>query len=146
MKVILIQNVPKLGQKGDIKEVNDGYARNCLIPSQKAKPVTTGEVKNIQNLKEHKSKEGNVLINKVKVIFSQLEKKEILISEKANEKGHLFAQVHVKEIADAIGNLGFDISEDWINLEKPIKELGEFNIPLEAFKQKGSVRVKIEGK
>jgi large subunit ribosomal protein L9 len=144
IKVILLQNIPKLGLKGDVKNVSDGYARNFLIPQNKAKLVTGGEIKDINNKKEQKNKKTEVLHNKVKEIFTQLANKEVVIKEKSNEKGHLFAQVHIKEIADAIGDLGFDISEDWINLKDPIKEIGEFDIPLEAFGEKGKVKVKIE--
>ncbi len=144
MKVILLQNVPKLGQKGDIKNVSEGFARNCLIPQKKVKSVADGEEKDDQNKSEYKAQKEEVLNDKVSNIFKQLATKKVLIKEKANEKGHLFAQVHLKEIADAVGSIGLDISEDWIHLEKPIKEIGEFVIPLEAFGQKGKVKIKIE--
>jgi large subunit ribosomal protein L9 len=146
IKVILLQNVPKLGQKGDVKSVSEGYARNFLIPQNEVKLATGGEVKNIVNKKNAENKKEEVLHNKVKTIFSKLGSKEVVITEKANEKGHLFAQVHLKEIADAISELGFDISEDWINLKDPIKEVGEFDIQLEAFGEKGRVKLKIEAK
>jgi large subunit ribosomal protein L9 len=148
MKVILLQNVPKLGQKGDVKNVNDGYALNFLIPQKKAKNATEGEIAKMKHSREMNVQNEKALQSEVKKILSEIEGKTIKIIEKANEKGHLFAQVHLVEIADAIHEQ-LDIkkvSEDWINLEKPIKETGEFKINLEAYGKKAILNLVIESK
>jgi large subunit ribosomal protein L9 len=145
MKVILLQNVPKLGQKGDIKEVNEGYARNSLIPRKLVKTATPAEVRKIRDEQNRNKSMQQKVQNRAGNIIRQIDGREVIITEKANEKGHLFAQVHLAEIANAIGDLGFDISEDWIILEKPIKETGEFQIPVQAYGEKGAVKVKIVG-
>lgn len=144
MKVILLQNIPGLGQKNDVKEVSEGYAMNMLIPRKMVKFATSGDIKNIQSTKDKKLKNSEILQSKVHKLLSQIEGKNIIITAKSNDKGHLFAQIHSKEIADAIGDLGFDISEDWIVLDKPIKEVGKFAIEISAYKK--SVIVKLEVK
>jgi len=145
MKVILLQNVPKLGQKGDIKNVNDGHVRNYLLPRKLVKIATNQTVAALENEKKKSNEKEQALHNKVHGILSQINGKSVEIKEKANEKGHLFAQVHVKEIADAIGDLGFEISEDWIDLEDSIKETGEHKINLEAYGEKARLSLIIVG-
>ena len=144
MKVILLQNVPKLGQKDDIKDVSDGYARNVLLARKLAKFVTFEDIKKAKNNKDSKGQKTDLIQKKAEGLIRQISGKEIHLKEKVNEKGHLFAQVHLKEIADAIGTLGYDISEDWIVLEKPIKEAGEIIIQLKAYDQKGEIKLFIE--
>lgn len=139
MKVILLQNVPRLGQKGDIKDVSEGYAMNMLIPRKLVKFATDSDIKQVKNQKDSKNKKSDLLQNKAHGLINAVNGKNITIKQKANEKGHLFAQIHIKEIADAIGELGFNISEDWINLEKPIKEVGEFTIEIAAYGKTGKV-------
>ncbi len=145
MKVILLQNVSKLGQKGEIKNVSEGYANNFLLPRGLAKFASTNEIKRLQKESQKKEETQMKIQEETKKILDDISGSKITIKEKANEKGHLFAQVHIKEIADAISKqLGFDISEDWINLKNPIKEIGEFNINLEAYHQKIKIKVYIE--
>lgn len=146
MKVILLQNVPKLGQKNDIKNVSEGYARNMLFPRGLAKPADSGTLKNIQTKNQIKNKQAQSAENRVAVAFKKLAAAKIIIKEKANEKGSLFAQVHLKEIAAAANSAGIPIEENWIKLENPIKEVGETTVNLEALGQKGQFVVEVVGK
>jgi len=143
MKVILLQNVSRLGQKGDIKDVSEGYAINLLIPRKLAKFASEEEVNKLNTQKIAKQKKVEFLHNKAHALIDKVADKELVMKTKANDKGHLFAQIHIKEIADAIGDLGIDISEDWIILKNPIKEVGEFEIKLEAYGKKTAVKLKI---
>jgi large subunit ribosomal protein L9 len=145
MKVILLQNVPRLGLKNEIKEVSEGYAINFLIPKKMAKFATVEAVNKVNTEKVIKTKKTELLHTKAHGLLNKINGKEVVIKTKANEKGHLFAQVHIKEIADAIGNLGVDISEDWIDLENPIKSIGEFPIPLEAYGKRVEILLKVVG-
>lgn len=147
MKVILLQNVAKLGQKGDIKNVNDGHAHNFLIPRGLVKFAPASEIKNHQNKLQKQKENENVIHSKAKTLLDTISNSKITLKENANEKGNLFAQVHLKEIADAIASqLKVDISEDWINLTNPIKETGEFDIKLEAYDKKVNLKLYIEAK
>ncbi len=145
MKVILLQNVPRLGQKNEIKEVSEGHAINFLIPRNLAKFATPEALNKLNTEKVIKTKKTELLHAKAHGLLAKISGKEIVINAKANDKGHLFAQIHLKEIADAIGNTGVDISEDWIDLENPIKSVGEFSIPLEAYGKRIQIKLKIVG-
>jgi large subunit ribosomal protein L9 len=143
MKVILLQNVPKLGLKNEIKEVSEGHAINFLIPKRLAKFATVEAINKVITEKVIKTKKTELLHTKAHGLLNKVDGKEVVIKTKANEKGHLFAQVHIKEIADAIGNIGVDISEDWIDLENPIKSIGEFPISLEAYGKRVEILLKV---
>jgi large subunit ribosomal protein L9 len=147
MKVVLLQNVPKVGQKGDIKNVSDGHANSFLIPRGLAKFASPAEVKKIENQKKKQKQQKETIAKSAKDILNKISGSKISIKESANENGHLFAQVHLKEIADAISSqLKEEVSEDWINLQNPIKEVGEFDINLEAYGAKTKIKLFIEGK
>jgi large subunit ribosomal protein L9 len=147
MKVILLQNVKKLGLKGDIKEVSEGYASNFLFPRQLAKFASHGEVKSLVHDKNKKKAQEDTIQKTTKDLLVKITETKISLKMNANEKGHLFAQVHLKEVADAISNqLNTEISEDWVNLENPIKETGEFDIKLEAYGKKVQIKLFIEKK
>ena len=145
MKVILLQNVAKIGQKGDIKEVSEGYAINYLLPRKLAKFADKSAIKETEEGKKARSQKEEALQSRVKAILAKINGQTIEIIQKANEKGHLFAQVHIKEIADAIAEKGFkEISEDWINLKNPIKEVGNHEINLEAYGAKAKIHLVIK--
>ncbi len=132
MKVIFLKDVPRVGKRHDIKEVNDGYAANFLFPRKLAEMATPKAVAELD-----KRKKEIVLQNKVQddLLIKNLEEikgKVITIKSKANEKGHLFSSIHKKEIVEAMkSSHRAEINEDFIVLEKPIKEIGEFEIPIE---------------
>jgi large subunit ribosomal protein L9 len=127
--------------------VSDGYPSSFLIPRGLAKFASTGEVKKVENQKKKKKENDATIQKESKGRLEKISGSKISIKENANEKGHLFAQVHLKEIADAISSqLNEEISEDWINLETPIKETGEFDINLEAYNKKVNIKLFIEAK
>lgn len=142
MKIILLQDVAKIGRKGEVKEVSQGYANNFLLRQQLARPATDKDAKAAQARKEE-----NIIHQKVKKellekTFADLKGKEIKITEKANEKGHLFSQVHKDKLVKALKEqLNVDIDESNIILTDPIKEVGEKEIILEA--QDLSVNIKL---
>jgi len=147
MKVILLQNVKKLGLKGDIKEVSEGYASNFLLPRKLAKFASQGDVKSLVHDKKKKKEQEDTIQKTTKDLLVKIAGTKISLKENANEKGHLFAQVHLKEIADTISSqLNVEISEDWINLTEPIKQIGEFDIKLEAYGKKVQLKLFIEKK
>lgn len=129
MKIILLKDIPKVGKKYETKEISDGYALNMLIPKGLAVNATSEIIKKISI---EKSKiEGEKKINHELLLknLETLEGKTVTISEKANDKGHLFASVHIPEILKAIKNeLRIDIPSESIILDKPIKEIGVHEI------------------
>ncbi len=131
MKVILLKDVAGTGEKGQVKEVATGYARNFLIPKGLAKLATTesieqmekGEKKRVgqmeRELKDNQKKAG------------KLDGMEIEIKEKTNDSGTLYSAIGVKRIAQEIKKQhGVEVKSGQIELDKGIKECGEFNIRL----------------
>ena len=133
MKVIFLKDVPKVGNRYDVKEFSDGYANNVLINKGLAIRATPAELAKIDEMraknnkiKEMEKEEFNLQIKKAKDVA-------ITLSAKANEKGHLFAGVHKLEIIPAIfKQTRLQINEENIILDKPIKEIGSHEIEVRA--------------
>ncbi len=131
MKIILFQDIPKVGRKYDIKNVSDGHALNLLIPKGLAEVATPAALKKVEKLKMeesgHKKVQEDLLLMNLKTIGNAT----LEIKEKANEKGHLFAGVHKEEIiAHMKADKHIDLLPDFIVLEKPIKEVGEYMVEI----------------
>jgi len=145
MRIILLKDVPKVGQRNDIKNVADGFALNFLIPRGLAKKAIDSEVSRIaeENIsKKQKTEKQEELFLKN---LSALKSKKISIKSVANEKGHLFKGVNAEEMAPVISKeINFEVKPDQIKLEKPIKEIGEHEIGIEVFGTKASVKILVE--
>jgi large subunit ribosomal protein L9 len=130
MKVLLTKDVKGLGKSGDVKEVSDGHARNFLIPKHLALPATSSVLAQVQ--KEEQERQLKIVrdIERFMKIKGKLENKTITIKAKAS-KSILFAGLHEKEIAHAIGeNLGIEVSPDFIILPGPIKSVGVHEVKI----------------
>ncbi len=127
MKMILLQDDKKLGKKGEIIEVSEGYARNFLIPKKIA--VIANEA-NLNQAKQQKSTESfhaKVKEDQAKVLASQISKLEISIAVKVGENGKLFGSVTSKDVADAmLAETKLDIDRRKIELKEPVKALGTY--------------------
>jgi large subunit ribosomal protein L9 len=145
MKVVLIKDTPKIGRKGDVKNVSDGHAYNFLFPQGIAKEATPKVLAEIEAGKANREATAEASKQAVKDLFSQVAGKEIVVTEKVNEKGHLFAGLHAKEISARIkSDLGVDLQENMIKLDEPIKEVGEYEVALSNGDEKGVLKVKVE--
>ena len=130
MKVLLKEDVTKLGSVGDEVEVKDGYARNFLIPTGKALLATPKNLKQFRHQKsivEHKVKK---LKGVAQGVADQLAKLTVSVQKKVGEQGKLFGSVTTQEIADLVSAKGIEIDRRKIQLGEPIKALGEFKIPI----------------
>lgn len=129
MKVILLKDVPKLGKKYDVKEVANGFARNSLFPQKLAEIATPSVIASIELRKKQDKQFKEVDKDILNKNIESLKDVKITISEKANEKGHLFAGVHKEEIVSALkSQKNINIPEELIELNEPIKEIGEHKI------------------
>ena len=130
MKVLLKEDVPKLGSVGDEVEVKDGYGRNFLIPKGKALLATPKNVKQFRHQKsivEHKVKKFKGV---AQGIADQLAQLTVSVTKKVGEQGKLFGAVTSQEIADLVSAQGIEVDKRKIQLSEPIKSLGEFKIPI----------------
>jgi large subunit ribosomal protein L9 len=125
MKIILLKDVAKVGKKYETKNISDGYAINLLIPKGLAIAATPDAIKRIEL--ERSKDEGEKKIHHELLLknIKELDGVTINLTEKANDKGHLFAGVHKLEIIPAIEKqTRIQISPEYIVLDKPIKEVG----------------------
>ena len=130
MRVILLQDVEKVGKKYEVKEVADGYARNFLIPKGLAKPATEGNLKWLEAQKEALRKRAEEELKKVQEQASNLDGLEVVIPVKIGDEGQLFESINTQKISEKLKELGFEIKKSQIALEEPIKELGEFPVKI----------------
>lgn len=131
MKVILTQDVKKLGKKGDLLEVKDGYARNALFP--KGLAVEANAVNLNQKKLEEKAAEKKKAqeLESAKEIASKIDEKELKITVKTGEGGRVFGSVTAKEIADQIkSTYGIDIDKKKVQLKTPIKSISAQKVPI----------------
>lgn len=145
MKVIFLKDVPRVGKKNDVKEVNDGYAINFLLARGLAERATDKAVSLLEQKKKNIIVEHQIEENLLMRNLEELKDKSITLKEKANDKGHLFSSIHKKEIIDAMLKQNhITLSEDILDLDKPIKEIGEFEISVSIKNKKSSFKLKIE--
>ncbi|OGI64548.1 50S ribosomal protein L9 [Candidatus Nomurabacteria bacterium RIFCSPLOWO2_02_FULL_40_10] len=145
MKVIFLQDVPRVGKKYDIKEVNDGYAVNFLLPRKLAETATPKAIAELEKRKKSIAIEREVQESLLLKNLEEIKGKTITLKAKTDEKGHLFAQIHKKEIVEAMKAQNHaDIGEEFIALEKPIKETGEHEIPISIKGKKSSFKLIVE--
>lgn len=142
MKVILLKDVRKVGKKFDIKDVADGFALNFLIPRKLAEVSNDSNTRKVESLKvgdvAKKKIQEDLLLKNLK----NLDGITLEIKANANDKGHLFKGIHKEEIVEELTKQGhLDMSLDYIELEKPIKEVGEF--PIEVKVQDKAVTFKL---
>ena len=126
MKVLLLQDVKGSGKKGDIIEVNDGYATNFLLKKNLAKKadnaVMLEKQSQLASQERNKQIEKNAAVEKAK----KLNDTEVVISAKKGENGKLFGAITSKEIAEEIVNKGIEVEKKQIVLDSPIKNVGKY--------------------
>lgn len=142
MKVIFLKDVPRVGKRHEVKEVNDGYALNFLLPRGLAEKATDKAVMSLELKQKEVKVQREIQDELLQKNLDEIKGKVITIKGKANEKGSLFSAIHKKEILEAMkAEHRAEINEDFIILEKPIKELGEFEIPIEIKGKKSSFKL-----
>ncbi|MFN4181161.1 MAG: 50S ribosomal protein L9 [Candidatus Paceibacteria bacterium] len=145
MKVIFLKDVPRVGKRHEVKEVNDGYALNFLLPHKMVELATPKALKELEIRKKEIVVERQVQEDLLLRNMEELKGKTITIRAKANEKGSLFSAIHKKEILEVMRKEHkATLSEESMVLEKPIKETGEFNIPVVIKDKKSSFTLIIE--
>jgi len=144
MKIILLKDVRKLGKKYEIKDVADGYALNSLIPQDMAVPATNSYLK----LVEAKKKQSAMMKEGFKKAFefavTKLPEGKLHIKGKVNEKGHLFAGIHVEQIIEEFKKeTGVILCAEHFELEKPLKETGNHIVDLKVEGQNYKLNINI---
>ncbi|MCX5776780.1 MAG: 50S ribosomal protein L9 [Candidatus Firestonebacteria bacterium] len=130
MKVILTKDVDKMGKKGDLKNVSDGYARNFLFPARAAVEASAANIKDV----EEKKKRDAVKLKKEKEVYLELAAKigkvSITIATQVGEEDKMFGAVTAEDISEALKKEGFEVDKRKIDLAEPIKKLGTFDVSI----------------
>ena len=130
MRVILLQDVEKLGKKYEVKEVAQGHARNFLIPKGLARPATEESLKWLESQKEVLREKAEEDLKETQTLATTLDGQEVIIPVKIGEEKQLFEAVTAQKIFEKMKENGFEIKKTQIILETPIKELGEFPVKI----------------
>lgn len=130
MEVILREDVEKLGARGEVIKVAPGYARNFLLPKRLAVAATDANRKIVEQEKQAHVKREAKAQSESQDLAKLLENQTITISQKAGENDQLFGSVTSKDLAEALEKKGFTIDRRKIQLEEPIKHLGDFEVPV----------------
>lgn len=131
MKVILIIDVHKLGKRGDVVNVADGYARNYLIPRRLAKIATPKTMKAFEKEAHLEEKREEKRIEKAREIVDGLSKVILNFKMKAGDDGRLFGSITTKDLSEELEKQGYKIDKRTIHLLEPIKNLGSYSIEVE---------------
>jgi len=130
MKIILKQDVAKIGLKGEVKEVSGGYARNYLFPKRLADPATKSNLAQLQRIQEARARIKEQEEARARQWAKSLSGKVFNLEVEAGERGQLFEAIDAAKIAHLLTEEGFSVEKNQILIDKPIKELGEFEVEI----------------
>jgi len=135
MEVILKEDVAKLGNRGDVVKVAEGYGRNYLLPRKLAIEATHGNKAVIEQMKQSAVRRSAVEKSDAEALARQLEAVSLEFERKAGEKDHLFGSVTSSDVHDALEKKGFNIDRRKIQLSEPLKSLGDFEVPIKLHRE-----------
>jgi len=130
MKVVLLEDIPKLGKMGDLIQAKDGYARNYLLPKKLAVPANPQNLKTLEHQKTLLTQKQNRIKRDAEKLAQKIEKISCTISKPAGEEDKLFGSVTSLDIESSLNEEGLKIDRKKILLEEPIKSLGIYKVPI----------------
>jgi len=134
MEVILKEDVPKLGARGDVVKVAEGYGRNFLLPRKLAIEATRGNRAVIEQMKQAALRRAATDKAEAEAQAKQLETVTLSFTRKAGEKDQLFGSVTSSDIGAALEAQGYSLDRRKIHLDEPLKHIGEFKVPIRLYK------------
>jgi large subunit ribosomal protein L9 len=134
MEVILKEDVPKLGSRGDVVKGAEGFGRNYLLPRRLAIQATSANKKVIEQMKAAAVRRSAKEKVQAEELAKQFDGVSVSFTRRAGEQDQLFGSVTSSDIAEALSKKGFDMDRRKIQLHEPLKSLGEFTVPLKLHK------------
>ena len=146
MKIILTEDVKKLGKKGDVVEVSDGYARNYVIPKKLGVEANNKNMNDLKLKKANQEKLAKEQLDAARAFAGELETKEVTVYIKTGERGRTFGSISSKEIAEAAkAQCGVEIDKKKIQMPEAIKSLGVYEVSVKLHPQvTGKLKVKVQ--
>jgi len=132
MEILLIENVPNLGVRGDVVTVKDGYARNFLLPRRKALPVTAGNKRQIELEKERNIKLRAKELADAQSLAEKLQALALTTAKKVGDNGHLFGSVTNGDVAELLKAKGFEIEKQAITVPH-VKSVGTYEVDIRIY-------------
>ena len=129
-RIILCEDIPALGNVGDVLEVAAGFARNNLLPLGLAMPYSEEGMRAIEKSRTQAGEKRAALAVEHEALASRLGSLQITFEEKVNADGHLYGAVTAKRIGEELAVQGFELPDSHIRLAEPIREAGEFEVPI----------------
>lgn len=130
MKVILLDDVPKLGRRGEVRDVSDGYARNYLLPQKLALLATPVNLKDIEQIKKRQDAHAATARVEAEARARTIETLTLSLTRQASEEGRLYGSVGVQDMIAFLAQHGIMIEKRRVGLEEPIKTVGEYTVPI----------------
>jgi len=135
MQIILQEDVEKLGNRGEVVEVAEGYARNFLLPRKLALEASPGNMKRLEKMRAAFAKKAAVEVADAQRLAELLAGVSLEISRKSGENDQLFGSVTSADVADALAAKGYTIDKRKIQLAEPIKSIGHFEVPIKLHRE-----------
>lgn len=142
MKIILLKNIEKLGEKYELKEVAAGFARNYLIPQGLAKVADKKTLEWAKIKAEEKIEKSEEELKEFEKLASQIDGLEVETKVKVGDKGQLFEKITPQKISKILKEMNYNVSKSQIEIPKPIEELGEFPVKIK-FEHNLEVEIKV---
>lgn len=130
MKIILLDDVAKVGRRGEVRDVSDGYARNFLIPKKLALSASAGNLKNLEHIKQQQDSKAQRIKGDAQGLQQRIEALTYEERRQASEEGKLFGSVTSQDLADFLDKHGIKVERRRIHLDEPIKTLGDTTVPI----------------
>jgi large subunit ribosomal protein L9 len=130
MKIILLDDVNKVGRRGEVRDVSDGYARNFLIPKKLALHATAGNMKNLQSIKNQQQAKADRVKDDAEALRARIEALTFEDRRQASEEGKLFGSVTTQDMVEFLERNGVKIERKRLTLDEPIKSLGETSVSI----------------
>lgn len=138
MQIILQEDVEKLGNRGQIVTVAEGYARNFLLPRKLALEATPGNMKRLEKMRAAFAKKEATEKESAQTLAELLNTVTVTVSRKAGENDQLFGSVTSGDVAEGLAAQGYTIEKRKIALSDPIKSIGEYQVPVKLFREVGA--------
>jgi len=130
MKVILLDDVAKVGRRGEVRDVSDGYARNFLIPKKLALTASAGNLKNLDHIKKQQEAKASRIKGDAESVRRKIESLAYEERRQASEEGKLFGSVTSQDIVEFLARNGVHVERRRVHLDEPVKALGETLVPI----------------
>jgi large subunit ribosomal protein L9 len=135
MEVILKEDVNNLGHRGDVVKVADGYGRNYLLPKKLAMQATAANKAVIEQMKASAVRKSAKEKAEAETLVGQLNNVALIFERKVGENDHLFGSVTSADIASQLETKGFNIDRRKVQLDEPLKQVGEFHVPVKLHRE-----------